>query len=138
MGCVNAKPSPSRDEKWKNSGYVSQSRSAIHTSRSYNNQRPFSDNKLQNRISTSRTAGNGGGGVREEARGERVVGGAEKHEVGNVSKRFADKKIGKDVYVGAWPKWLVDNIPAHVLDVLVPKSADCYEMLAKVTNQPTY
>ncbi|XP_028765991.1 probable serine/threonine-protein kinase At1g54610 [Neltuma alba] len=132
MGCVNTKLSPSRNERWKRDhGYGSQNRAAKHTSRGYYYQKPLSD-KVQHRISTSRTAENGGGGVREEAGGERLAPGAERDEVGNISRRFEDKKIGKDVYVGAWPKWLVDNIPAHVLDKLVPKSADCYEKLAKI------
>lgn len=43
------------------------------------------------------------------------------------------KKIGGDEPVKGWPKWLVDNIPPDVLAGLVPKSADSYDKLAKVS-----
>ncbi|KAI4345152.1 hypothetical protein L6164_012306 [Bauhinia variegata] len=56
----------------------------------------------------------------------------EKNQVGNISKRFVEKKIGRDEFVDGWPKWLVDNIPTNVLAGLIPKSADSYEKLAKV------
>jgi hypothetical protein len=47
--------------------------------------------------------------------------------------RIVPKKIGGDELVDGWPKWLVDNIPADVLDGLVPRSADSYDKLAKVS-----
>ena len=48
-------------------------------------------------------------------------------------ERVVPKKIGGDELVDGWPKWLVDNIPADVLGGLVPRSADSYDKLAKVS-----
>lgn len=43
-------------------------------------------------------------------------------------------KIGGDELVDiGWPKWLVDNIPKEVLVGLVPKTADSYDKVAKVS-----
>lgn len=71
-------------------------------------------------------AGSGGG-----AGGE-----AERESSGgspNVSKRVVPKKIGEDELIDGWPKWLVDNVSADLLEGLVPKSADSYDKLAKVS-----
>lgn len=62
-----------------------------------------------------------------------VVGEGLKNDVGNVSQRFSSKKAGGDELVDGWPKWLVDNIAREVLAGLVPKSADSYDKLAKVS-----
>lgn len=137
MGCVNGKQSSGRSfQKLKpEHGYATRgSGGARPLSRSHNNVRAHSKVGLESetrghRVSTSRNENAGGAVVRLEAGAERE----QKNEVGiNVSKRFVDKKIGRDEYVGGWPKWLVDNIPADVLAKLLPKSADSYEMLAKV------
>ncbi|MED6188478.1 hypothetical protein PIB30_086348 [Stylosanthes scabra] len=52
----------------------------------------------------------------------------------NIEKEDDDeeKNISRYEFVDGWPKWLVDNIPRHVLDSLVPKSADSYIKLGKV------
>lgn len=67
--------------------------------------------------------------------GEKLVAGegTKNGMVGNVSQRINLKKIGGDELVNGWPKWLVDNIPRDVLAALVPKSADSYDKLAKVS-----
>ncbi|CAL0300679.1 unnamed protein product [Lupinus luteus] len=39
--------------------------------------------------------------------------------------------------VDGWPRWLVDNVPTHVLAALVPKSAESFKMIDKV-GQGTY
>ena len=52
---------------------------------------------------------------------------------GNVSRRIIIKQIAGDDFVEGWPKWLVDNIPRDALAGLVPKSADSYDKLAKVS-----
>lgn len=45
------------------------------------------------------------------------------------------RKIGgDDQLVDGWPKWLVDNVPKEVLVGLVPKTADSYEKLDKVSS----
>ena len=62
-----------------------------------------------------------------------VVGKGLKNDVGNVSQRFSSKKAGGEELVDGWPKWLVDNIAGDVLAGLVPKSADSYDKLAKVS-----
>ncbi|XP_057772923.1 probable serine/threonine-protein kinase At1g54610 [Salvia miltiorrhiza] len=61
---------------------------------------------------------------------------------GEVSRRSGDGLMNKgggedDELVGGWPKWLVDNIPSHVLKNIVPKSADSYTKIDKV-GQGTY
>lgn len=53
---------------------------------------------------------------------------------GNVSQRISVKKIGADELVDGWPKWLVENVQGDALAGLVPKSADSYDKLAKVSN----
>lgn len=55
--------------------------------------------------------------------------------IGKVSQRNTGviKKIGSDELIDGWPKWLVDNIPSHVLSNLVSKTADSYDKLAKVS-----
>jgi hypothetical protein len=68
-----------------------------------------------------------GGGAGGEAERERSGGSR------NVSKRAVRKKIGEDELVDGWPKWLVDNVSADLLEGLVPKSADSYDKLAKVS-----
>lgn len=53
---------------------------------------------------------------------------------GNASNRIVEK-IGEDDLVDGWPKWLVDNISQDVLSGLVPKSADSYDKLSKVSTR---
>lgn len=48
---------------------------------------------------------------------------------GNVEK----KKINGEDVVDGWPKWLVDNIHRDILAGMVPRSADSYHKLAKVS-----
>lgn len=71
---------------------------------------------------------NGGGEERKISRESGKEG-----DAGNVSRRISSKKISGDEFVDGWPKWLVDNIPGDVLAGLVPKSADSYDKLAKVS-----
>lgn len=70
---------------------------------------------------------NGGGGQKVFTRE------GEKNGGGNGSQRIVLKKMGGDEFVDGWPKWLVENIPRKALDGLVPKSADSYDKLAKVS-----
>lgn len=72
----------------------------------------------------------GGGEGRKISRGGEKDGGV----VGNVSRRISINKISADDFPGGWPKWLVENVPADVLSGLVPKSADSYDKLAKVSK----
>lgn len=73
-----------------------------------------------------------------------------KHKVvdgngGGRGKRDAELKDSKkqlnrcfdDEMVDGWPKWLVDNVPSHVLAGVVAKSAESYKMIDKV-GQGTY
>lgn len=53
--------------------------------------------------------------------------------IGNELSNRGTRKMGGDELVDGWPKWLVDNIPKEVLAGLVPKSADSYDKLAKVS-----
>lgn len=72
----------------------------------------------------------GGGEERKISRG----GGKDGDVVGNVSRRISISQISAHDFPGGWPKWLVENVPADVLAGLVPKSADSYDKLAKVSK----
>lgn len=55
-------------------------------------------------------------------------------DVGNVSKRTSvSENVGGEELVDGWPKWLVENVPTEALAGLVPKGADSYDKLAKVS-----
>nr|XP_027189863.1 probable serine/threonine-protein kinase At1g54610 isoform X2 [Cicer arietinum] len=54
-----------------------------------------------------------------------------------ISKKKQSNKCFEDDMVDGWPKWLVDNVPTHILAALVPKSAESYKMIDKV-GQGTY
>lgn len=41
-------------------------------------------------------------------------------------------KTEEDELVNGWPKWLVDNIPSHVLRNITPKSADSYVKIGQI------
>ncbi|CAJ1974610.1 unnamed protein product [Sphenostylis stenocarpa] len=74
----------------------------------------------------------GGGGGDEEkvdAKKEKI---RAWEDTAKESKSSKDSEESKNEFVGGWPKWLLDNIPANVLAKLVPKSADSYEKLAKI------
>ena len=43
------------------------------------------------------------------------------------------RKPFEDEMVDGWPKWLVDNVPREALAGLVPKSAESYIMIKKVS-----
>lgn len=45
--------------------------------------------------------------------------------------RFVE--VGGEEVVDGWPKWLTDNVPREVLGGLIPKSAENYDKLAKVS-----
>lgn len=53
--------------------------------------------------------------------------------IGNELSNRGTRKMEGDELVDGWPKWLVDNIPKEVLVGLVPKTADSYDKLAKVS-----
>ncbi|KAI4317169.1 hypothetical protein L6164_025064 [Bauhinia variegata] len=124
MGCGNSslysESSPRRNfERLKlENGYAK---------RNSGGSKPIS-HKNGHKLLSSSSSVNANGGV--VARGGEVE--EKKDEDGNISKRFVEKKIGRDEFVDGWPKWLVDNIPLEGLDGLHPKSADSYEKLAKV------
>ena len=42
-------------------------------------------------------------------------------------------KILEEEMVDGWPKWLVDSVPTEVLAEVVPKSAESYKMIDKVS-----
>lgn len=48
-------------------------------------------------------------------------------------ERVTSKSGGEDELVGGWPKWLTDNIPREALAGLVPRSAETYDKLDKVS-----
>ena len=53
---------------------------------------------------------------------------------GNISKRMASLNLGgEEELVDGWPKWLTDNIPKDVLAGRVPRSAESYDKLDKVS-----
>ena len=53
-----------------------------------------------------------------------------------LNRRVVGKELRKpfeDETVDGWPKWLVDNVPREALAGLVPKSAESYIMINKVS-----
>ncbi|RDY05784.1 putative serine/threonine-protein kinase, partial [Mucuna pruriens] len=52
-------------------------------------------------------------------------------------RKLPNKNCFEDEMVDGWPRWLVDNVPTHVLAGLVPRSAESYKMIDKV-GQGTY
>lgn len=79
-------------------------------------------------IKKSTAAGNGEENKISNREGERLVLDKEADALGNVEK----KKINGEE-VDGWPKWLVDNIHTDILAGIVPRSADSYHKLAKVS-----
>lgn len=77
-----------------------------------------------------RSSGSGGGGTGSSSGGGR--GGS---DGGGVMRRSASVRTDDlEELVEGWPKWLTDNVPKHALDGLVPKSADAYDKLDKVSS----
>lgn len=55
---------------------------------------------------------------------------------GNVSQRYSPKsEVAEEELVDGWPKWLTDNIPKKALVGLIPKSAESYDKLDKVSGK---
>lgn len=78
-----------------------------------------------------------GGGAREVRRSASKSSSGDGSR-GEVSRRESNdnglmKKAEEDELVNGWPKWLVDNIPSDVLKNIVPKSADSYNKIDKVS-----
>lgn len=100
--------------------------------------RPISHRNFQadptgrQRSPVSRANEEGGGGnmdLRGGGRGEKY-GGAEVERAGKGSTGNSSFSLSRAV--NGWPRWLVMNVPRHVLEGLVPKSADSYDKIDKV------
>lgn len=78
--------------------------------------------------STVRSTGSGGTSSSGGGRGG--------SDGGVVTRRssVSPKLDNSDELVDGWPKWLTDNVPKDALDGLIPKSADAYDKLDKVTT----
>ena len=121
MGCVSAKhsmDSPTRGlEKLKlENGYVNRGPAGP---RRTAGTRPLLRPESRNN-SASHVSGAGG----SDGKGKVVSGGLE---------RVTSKSGVEDELVGGWPKWLTDNIPREALAGLVPRSAETYDKLDKVS-----
>lgn len=142
MGCIQAKGTtyspqgPLEKLKFEN-GYIKGENAGRPTSSKQHSGRDF-NKSLRGGGGTKNVADTGGGGrgrgggggrriSRESERGKHGGG-------GNVSQRISVKKIAADELVDGWPKWLVENVQSDALAGLVPKSADSYDKLAKVSN----
>ncbi|XP_058758535.1 probable serine/threonine-protein kinase At1g54610 [Vicia villosa] len=144
MGCVQAKPSQESDEgnysglnrfKMEN-GYVPSSDFVAHRRSTGQSQKHVLDqtnNYDHHRVYEKE----------KQPRKHKVV--VDSSSVAGKGKRNGELKDSKkqlnkcfeDEMVDGWPKWLVDNVPSHGLDGLVPKSAESYKMIDKV-GQGTY
>ncbi|KAK2979901.1 hypothetical protein RJ640_020143 [Escallonia rubra] len=99
--------------------------------------KPEPRNSSSNYGSSGRKSGGSRGGqdgklvTREAERGSGGPGGG---GGGNVSQRITlAKPAGEEELVDGWPKWLTDNIPKEALAGLVPRSAESYDKLDKVS-----
>ncbi|CAL5209360.1 unnamed protein product [Lathyrus oleraceus] len=142
MGCVQAKPSEESDEGTSNyrglnrfkmeNGYVPSSDFVAHRRSTGQSQKHVDQikNSDHHRV------------YEKQPRKHKVV---VDYSVAGKGKRNGELKDSKkqlnkcfeDELVDGWPKWLVDNVPSHGLDGLVPKSAESYKMIDKV-GQGTY
>lgn len=124
MGCVVAKPSPDSPPKGlqklkSDNGYV-KAGGGFAAARRSTGQRlvPVKDSAKTLR-SASTKKNSSAGGSNEEI----------------FARKFELPKTTEDdeVLVDGWPKWLVDNIPRDALSGLIPKSAESYDKLDKVS-----
>lgn len=137
MGCVQAKPSQESDEGGT-SGYRGLDRFKME-----NGYVPSSDF-----VAHRRSTGQSQKHVLDQTKNYEKEKQPRKHKVVVDSSRVAGKgkrngelkdskkqlnKCFDDEMVDGWPKWLVDNVPSHGLDGLVPKSAESYKMIDKVS-----
>lgn len=135
MGCIQAKPStdalPMGLEKLKmDGGYVGKG-DLFGPRRSTGQKYPQRESSRRYRpeirmYDTGKCGGRNGNAEGDE---KKLVGKWAQKDGENVPKRLF---IGEEELADGWPKWLTDSIPRAVLAGLVPKSADSYEMLAKV------
>lgn len=155
MGCVVAKPSmnspPRGLEKLKlENGYVKGG--GFVGARRSTGQRPppgkesgktFQSDSTKNSSTGSygsgggregKSVGGGGGGQEGKSVGGGPGGDGRGSNAENFARRFStSKSSGADELVDGWPKWLTDNIPRDALAGLVPKSAESYDKLDKVS-----
>lgn len=139
MGCVQAKASPHQviETLKLDGGYVKGASGGlpithkqlgkVQASKELMRLLQSGDLGLKDKHTVRVEAAGSSGGAGGEAERERSGGSR------NVSKRVVPKKIGEDELVDGWPKWLVDNVSADLLEGLVPTSADSYDKLAKVS-----
>lgn len=98
--------------------------------------KPESRNESRNKVESGRVSVSGEVDVKEgigrgrkssSSHGDDTSSGKvrEKAEVMNMG--------GEDELVDGWPKWFTDNVPKEVLKNIVPKSADSYIKIDKVS-----
>jgi len=139
MGCVCGKFSPPSEAQRRNHPVKRVlSRKGSRPRSSNVGERVKRDTQRQRaRVSVNKDSG--GDVVRGGGQKEKTVAKEEKNMVPedaakeSKSSKDLDSNESKNEFVDGWPKWLLDNIPTNVLAKLVPKSADSYEKLAKVT-----
>ncbi|XP_031371677.1 probable serine/threonine-protein kinase At1g54610 isoform X2 [Punica granatum] len=142
MGCVQGRPesmnSPPKglDKLKQENGYITRRGSGNMDPRRSTGQRHLQEGPTGRRQPLI-PRGKGGGGGSGGGGGGRF-GGAEVERAGNGSSGDVfGLGRGEEETVDGWPKWLVNNVPRHVLKGLVPKSADSYDKIDKV-GQGTY
>ena len=81
------------------------------------------DKKEGKKITSASRSTGSGGTTTSSSGGGSGGGGGMRRSSSNIS----------DEVVDGWPKWLTDNIPKDALEGLVPKSADAYDKLDKVS-----
>ncbi|PKI72023.1 hypothetical protein CRG98_007569 [Punica granatum] len=137
MGCVQGRPesmnSPPKglDKLKQENGYITRRGSGNMDPRRSTGQRHLQEGPTGRRQPLI-PRGKGGGGGSGGGGGGRF-GGAEVERAGNGSSGDVfGLGRGEEETVDGWPKWLVNNVPRHVLKGLVPKSADSYDKIDKV------
>lgn len=138
MGCVVTKPSmnsPTRGlEKLKmDNGYVKGG--GVVAARRSTGQRPpplgKESGKTNKSDSTKSSSASGSSSGGREGKSTNGGSGRSDSDVENLARRFTTS--GEDELVDGWPKWLTDNIPRDALAGLVPKSAESYDKIDKVS-----
>lgn len=147
MGCAQSRPpttSPPRGlEKMKlERGHIKAEKDRSNNKPTIRCEAKDNKNTVVVRRATKRSGGVGGGENKAVSRGigKEIAKSKSDGNRGNDNvasdQGVNNKKInggGGDDLVGGWPKWLLENVKKDALAGLVPKTADSYDKLAKVS-----
>lgn len=132
MGCVQAKPSPTYNRQHSRAATAGPGLNKLKYDNEYVAHKPI---PVKENTHAAENIINGDGDDSSISRRKQEAG---VEKITSSRRLGIVKKIGSDEMINGWPKWLVDNIPTHVLSNLVSKTADSYDKLAKVGYFTTY